>query len=144
MRAIAAADKASFAKTHTRPAIRAAAMGFTRAIARASRRRQRRGRGVFTYDDLARTTAGSRSRVDDAFTVRGVQGGPWNQGPVLLQTLNILEGEPARPATPRRLFTSTSDQARYDRSQRLLTANRRSRRCRCGLLSKQYAAERRG
>lgn len=49
--------------------------------------------GVMTADDLA----GYRSKVEPAYSVtyRGYtvhKAGPWNQSPVLLQTLNLLEG----------------------------------------------------
>ena len=95
LRAIAAADKASFAKTHNRvTAIHAGRDAFyTGDIAHRIADADKAAGGVFTYDDLASFHGAIEKPVTTSFHGYDVyKAGPWNQGPVLLQTLNILEG----------------------------------------------------
>jgi gamma-glutamyltranspeptidase/glutathione hydrolase len=95
LRTIAAADKNAFAKTRSRiAAIRAGRDAFyTGDIARRIVAADRAAGGVFSYEDLA----GYHGRIEKPLTTSfhgyDVYKAPtWNQGPVLLQTLNILEG----------------------------------------------------
>jgi gamma-glutamyltranspeptidase/glutathione hydrolase len=95
LRAIAAAEHASFARSHDRvAAIRAGRDAFyTGDIARRIAEADRAAGGVFSYDDLATY----HGKVERPVTTRFHQfdvykAGPWSQGPVLLQTLNLLEG----------------------------------------------------
>ena len=105
--------------------------------------------GVFTYDDLASFHGAIEKPTTTSFHGYDVyKAGPWNQGPVLLQTLNILEGADLKSlgVELRRLHPhgARGDQARLRRSQRLSTATRRSRRCRSPACCRRpYAAERR-
>ena len=95
LRAIAAADKASFAKTHNRvTAIHAGRDAFyTGDIAHRIADADKAAGGVFSYDDLASFHGAIEKPVTTSFHGYDVyKAGPWNQGPVLLQTLNILEG----------------------------------------------------
>ena len=95
LRAIVAAEQAAFARTHDRrAAIRAGRDAFyTGDIARRIAAADRAAGGVFTYEDLAGYHGQIEKPVDHQLSrLRRLQGGPWNQGPVLLQTLNILEG----------------------------------------------------
>src|SRR5262245_197074 len=95
LRAIVDAEKASFARAHNRAtAIRAGRDAFyTGAIAHRLADADRAAGGVFSYEDLANY----HGRVEKPTTTNFhgyevYKAGPWNQGPVLLQTLNILEG----------------------------------------------------
>src|SRR5262249_19241958 len=95
LRAIADADRAAFAKTHNRSAaIRAGRDTFyTGSIAKRIVDADRAAGGVFTYEDLS--TFHGRIEKPSTTSFHGYdvyKAGPWNQGPVLLQTLNILEG----------------------------------------------------
>ncbi len=95
LRAIAAADKASFAKTHNRvTAIRAGRNAFyTGDIAHRIADADKAAGGVFSYEDLASYHGQIEKATTTSFHGYDVyKAGPWNQGPVLLQTLNILEG----------------------------------------------------
>jgi gamma-glutamyltranspeptidase/glutathione hydrolase len=95
LRAIAAADKASFAKTRNRvTAIRAGRDAFyTGGIAHRIADANKAAGGVFTYEDLASYHGKIEKPATTNFHGYDVyKAGPWNQGPVLLQTLNILEG----------------------------------------------------
>ena len=95
LRAIAAADKASFAKSHNRvTAIHAGRDAFyTGDIAHRIADANKAAGGVFTYDDLASYHGRIETPTTTNFHGYDVyKAGPWNQGPVLLQTLNILEG----------------------------------------------------
>src|SRR5258708_1164200 len=95
LRAIVDAEKANFATTHDR--IRAIHAGrdafYPGSIARRIADADKAAGGVFTYEDLA----GYHGRIENPTTTSFhgfdvYKAGPWNQGPVLLQTLNILEG----------------------------------------------------
>ena len=95
LRAIAAADKAAFAKTHDRvKAIHAGRDTFyTGDIAHRIADADKAAGGVFTYEDLASYHGKIEKPATTNFHGYDVyKAGPWNQGPVLLQTLNILEG----------------------------------------------------
>jgi gamma-glutamyltranspeptidase/glutathione hydrolase len=95
LRAIVAAEKSSFDKTrHRATAIRAGRDAFyTGPIARRIVDADRAAGGVFTYEDLAGYHGNIEKPTTTSFHGYDVyKAGPWNQGPVLLQTLNILEG----------------------------------------------------
>jgi gamma-glutamyltranspeptidase/glutathione hydrolase len=94
-RAIVAAEKAAFATSHNRVrAIRAGRDAFYKGdIARRIAAADRAAGGVFTYDDLASYHGKLEKPVTTNFHgVDVYKAGPWDQGPVLLETLNILEG----------------------------------------------------
>jgi gamma-glutamyltranspeptidase / glutathione hydrolase len=95
LRAIVAAEKASFAKDRDRGrAIRAGRDAFYKGdIARRIVEADRAAGGVFTYDDLASYHGAIEKPVTTNFHGFDVyKAGAWDQGPVLLETLNILEG----------------------------------------------------
>jgi gamma-glutamyltranspeptidase / glutathione hydrolase len=95
LRTIADADRAAFAKTPDRAkAIHAGRDAFyTGDIARRIAEADRAAGGVFTYDDIAGYHGRIEKPVSTSFHGYEVyKAGPWNQGPVLLETLNILEG----------------------------------------------------
>jgi gamma-glutamyltranspeptidase / glutathione hydrolase len=95
LRTIATADKSAFARTHNRgTAIRAGRDAFYKGdIARRIADADKAAGGVFTYDDLASFHGAIEKPATTSFHGYDVyKAGPWNQGPVLLQTLNILEG----------------------------------------------------
>ena len=95
LREIVAAEREAFGKTRDRKAaIQAGRDAFYKGtIARRIAEADRAAGGVLAYEDLA----GFRGRVEEPVRA-SYQGydvfkaGPWDQGPVLLQTLNILEG----------------------------------------------------
>lgn len=95
LREIVAAEREAFEKTRDRKgAIAAGRDAFYKApLARRIAEADRAAGGVFTYEDFA----GYRGRIEEPVSARFhgyevFKAGPWNQGPVLLQTLNILEG----------------------------------------------------
>ena len=95
LREIVAAERAAFAKTHDRKAAIAAGRDafYMGPIARRIAEADRAAGGVLDYQDLA----SFHGRVEEPVrtTFRGFdvfKAGPWDQGPVLLQTLNILAG----------------------------------------------------
>lgn len=95
LRAIVAAEKAAFDRTHDRAAaIRAGRDAFyTGDIARRIAAADRAAGGVFAYEDLASYHGTIEKPVTVNFHGYDVyKAAPWDQGPVLLQTLNILEG----------------------------------------------------
>jgi len=95
MRAIVDAERLAFAKSHDRAAaIRAGRNAFyTGDIAHRIADADRAAGGVFTYEDLSTFRGSVEKPVTTAFHGFDVfKAGPWNQGPALLQTLNILEG----------------------------------------------------
>jgi gamma-glutamyltranspeptidase/glutathione hydrolase len=95
LRAIAAADGAAFAKSHNRTtAIRAGRDAFyTGDIAHRIADANKAAGGVFAYEDLASYHGRIEKPTTTNFHGYDVyKAGPWDQGPVLLQTLNILEG----------------------------------------------------
>lgn len=95
LRTIVAAEQEALRSTHDRAAaIHAGRDAFYKGdIARRIAAANREAGGVFTYDDLS-TYHGSIEEPSTT-TFHGFdvyKAGPWNQGPALLQTLNILEG----------------------------------------------------
>jgi gamma-glutamyltranspeptidase / glutathione hydrolase len=95
LRAIVAAEKAAFERSHDRDAaIRAGRDAFyTGDIARRIADADRAAGGVFSYDDLASFHGAIEKPTTTSFHGYDVyKASTWNQGPVLLQTLNILEG----------------------------------------------------
>lgn len=95
LRAIAAAETAHFKKHKNRAAaIRAGRDLFYKGdVARRIVEANRAAGGVFTVEDMANYQG--RIEKPATTTYRGYQiykAGPWNQGPALLQALNILEG----------------------------------------------------
>ena len=95
LRAIVAAEKRVFSRTHNRvAAIRAGRNAFyTGDIAHRIVDADRAAGGVFAYEDLAGYHGSIEKPVTTSFHGYDVyKAAPWNQGPVLLQTLNILEG----------------------------------------------------
>jgi gamma-glutamyltranspeptidase/glutathione hydrolase len=95
LRTIVAAEREAFGKTRDRrAAIRAGRDVFYKGdIARRIAEADRAEGGVFTYEDLA----GYHGRIEEPVATRFhgfdvYKAGPWDQGPVLLQTLNLLEG----------------------------------------------------
>jgi gamma-glutamyltranspeptidase/glutathione hydrolase len=95
LRAIVSAEKAAYARTRDRvSAIRAGRDAFyTGDIARRIADADKAAGGVFTYEDLASFHGRIEKPVSTNFHGYDVyKAGPWDQGPVLLQTLNILEG----------------------------------------------------
>src|SRR2546428_707133 len=95
LRTIADADKRAFARTHNRAAaIRAGRDAFYKGdIARHIADANKAAGGVFAYDDLASFHGQIEKPSTTNFHGYDVyKAGPWNQGPVLLQTLNILAG----------------------------------------------------
>ena len=95
LRAIAAADTAAFTRTHNRvTAIRAGRDVFYKGdIAHRIADANKAAGGVFTYEDLASYHGKIEQPTTTNFHGYDIyKAGTWNQGPVLLQTLNILEG----------------------------------------------------
>ncbi|MBI3493760.1 MAG: gamma-glutamyltransferase family protein [Acidobacteria bacterium] len=95
LRTIVAAEHDALQKSNDhKAAIRAGRDAFYKGdIARRIAEADRAEGGLFTYEDLA-NFHGSIEKPATT-TYRGYQvykAGPWNQGPVLLETLNILEG----------------------------------------------------
>ncbi len=95
LRAIAAADEAEWKKSHDRLKAIEAGRGafYTGDIAKRLVRAARDAGGILSEDDLA----AFRGRLEDPVktTYRGYEvfkAGFWTQGPVMLQTLNILSG----------------------------------------------------
>jgi gamma-glutamyltranspeptidase/glutathione hydrolase len=150
LRAIAAADSAAFAKTHNRvAAIHAGRDAFyTGDIAHRIADADKAAGGVFTYDDLASFHGTIEKPVTTSFHGYDVyKAGPWNQGPVLLQALNILEGIDLKSAG----VNSTDYIHQVHEAIKLAYADRNAyygdpafaKVPIAGLLSKAYAAERR-
>jgi gamma-glutamyltranspeptidase/glutathione hydrolase len=150
LRAIVRAERASYAATKNRvTAIRAGRNAFYKGdIARRIAAADRAAGGVFTYEDLA----SFRGAVEQPTTVNFhgfdvYKAQPWNQGPVLLQTLNILEGVDLR-----RMGDNSADYLHsVHEAIKLAYADRNAyygdpafvKVPMAGLLSKPYATERR-
>jgi gamma-glutamyltranspeptidase / glutathione hydrolase len=150
MRAIVAAEMAAFAKGHNRPAaIRAGRDAFyTGDIARRIADANKSAGGVFAYDDLASFHGKIEKPTTTNFHGYDVyKAGPWDQGPVLLQTLNILEGVDLKTAgvnsaeyihqVHEAIKLAYADRNAYYGDPAFTTVPM------AGLLSKPYAAERR-
>ncbi len=150
LRAIAAAEKASFVRTKNRiTAIRAGRNAFYKGdIARRIAAADRAAGGVFTYEDLASFHGAIEKPATTSFHGFDVYKAlPWNQGPVLLQTLNILEGMDLR-----RMGDNSADYLHsVHEAIKLAYADRNAyygdpafvKVPLAGLLSKPYATERR-
>ena len=137
LRAIVAAEKAAFAKSHNRvTAIRAGRDAFYKGdIARRIADANKAAGGVFTYDDLASYHGKIEKPTTTNFHGYDVyKAGPWNQGPVLLQTLNILEGVDLQVVPASTPPTTSTRCTRRSSSPTPIatptTAIRRSRPCR--------------
>jgi len=150
MRAIVAAEKAAFAKSHNRAtAIRAGRDAFYKGdIARRIADANKAAGGVFTYDDLASFHGQIEKPSTTNFHGYDIyKAGPWDQGPVLLQTLNILEGVDLKSAgvnsaeyihqVHEAIKLAYADRNAYYGDPAFTTVPM------TGLLSKPYAAERR-
>jgi len=150
MRAIVSAEKASFAKEHDRAkAIRAGRDAFyTGDIARRIAAADHAAGGVFTYDDLATYHGSIEKPTTTNFHGYDVyKAGAWNQGPVLLETLNILEGIDLKSMGPGSAsYLHTVHEAiklAYDDRNAYLGDPAFTQVPMAGLLAKPYAAARR-
>src|SRR4030095_205042 len=150
MRAIVAAERDQFQKTHDRAgAIRAGRDAFYKGdIAHRIADANKAEGGLFTYEDLA----GFQGKVEQPTTTtfHGYQiykAGTWNQGPVLLETLNILEGIDLKAMKPNSAdYLHTVHEAiklAYDDRNAYLGDPAFASVPIKGLLSKEYAASRR-
>ena len=150
IRAIVAAEKAAFAKSHNRvTAIRAGRDAFYKGdIARRIADADKAAGGVFTYDDLASFHGKIEKPTTTNFHGYDVyKAGAWDQGPALLQTLNILEGVDLKAAgvnsadyihqVHEAIKLAYADRNAYYGDPAFTTVPM------TGLLSKPYAAERR-
>jgi len=150
LRAIVNAEKAAFARSKDRvAAIRAGRDAFYKGdISRRIADADRAAGGVFTYDDLASFHGASEKPTTVSFHGYDVyKAAPWNQGPVLLQTLNILEGVDLRRLgdnsaeylhqVHEAIKLAYADRNAYYGDPAFVTVPI------AGLLSKPYAAERR-
>ena len=150
LRAIVAAEKAAFEKTRNRgAAIKAGRDAFyTGSIAHRIVDADRAAGGVFAYEDLASYHGRIEKPTTTTFHGYDVyKAGPWNQGPVLLQTLNILEGVDLKALGPESaeylhqvheaIKLAYDDRNAYYGDPSFVTVPM------AGLLSKPYAAERR-
>lgn len=150
LRAIVAAEQAALkAGQDRRAAIRAGRDAFYKGdIARRIADANKTAGGVFAYEDLAGYKGSIEKPASTTFHGYTIyKPGPWNQGPVLLQTLNILEGVD--------LEQMKHNSARYihtvHEAIKLAYADRNAyygdpsfaKVPLAGLLSKEYAAERR-
>lgn len=150
LRAIVDAERAAFEQSRDRrAAIRAGRDAFYQGdVARRIVEANRAEGGIFTLDDLATYRGRLEDSVSTTFHGYAIhKAGPWNQGPVLLQTLNILEGFDLR-----RMGHNSADYLHtVHEAIKLAYADRNAFYGDpdfvvvpiAGLLSKQYAAERR-
>jgi len=150
LRTIVAAEHAAFEKTHDRKAgIEAGRDAFYKGdIARKIAEADRAEGGVFTYEDLANFHGSIEKPTTTTFHGYDVyKAGPWDQGPVLLETLNILEGVDLQ-----KMGSNSADyihavheaiKLAYDDRNAYLGDPAFAKVPLTGLLSKEYAAERR-
>jgi gamma-glutamyltranspeptidase/glutathione hydrolase len=150
LRSIAAAEHAEFAENHDRAtAIRAGRDAFYKGdIARRIAAADRDAGGVFAYEDLAGFEGHVEKPVSTEFHGYQVyKAGAWDQGPVLLQTLNLLE-----PIDLKSMGANSADYIHtVHEAIKLAFADRNAfygdpafaQVPLVGLLSKAYAAERR-
>jgi gamma-glutamyltranspeptidase / glutathione hydrolase len=150
LRAIVKAEQAAFARAHNRAAaIRAGRDAFyTGDIAHRIADADRAAGGVFAYDDLASFHGRIEKPVTTSFHGFDVyKAGPWDQGPVLLQTLNLLEGADLHAMGEDSAdYLHTVHEAiklAYDDRNAFYGDPAFARVPIAGLLSKPYAAERR-
>lgn len=150
LRAISAAERRVWKRTRNRrAAIGAGRDAFYRgSIARRIAAADRAAGGVLQYEDLAEYHGRVEKPVTTQFHGYDVyKAGPWNQGAVLLQALNILEGIDLKGSKPGSADTIHN----VHEAIKLAYADRNTyygdpqfaRVPMTGLLSKAYAAERR-
>jgi len=149
-RTIVAAEHDAFEKAHDRSAaIHAGRDAFYKGdIARRIAEANRAEGGVFTYDDLANFHGSIEKPTTTTFQGYEInKAGAWNQGPVLLETLNILEGTDLKAMGPNAAeYIHTVHEAiklAYDDRNAYLGDPAFASVPLKGLLSKPYAAERR-
>jgi gamma-glutamyltranspeptidase/glutathione hydrolase len=149
-RTIVAAEHDAFEKAHDRSAaIHAGRDAFYKGdIARRIAEANRAEGGVFTYDDLANFHGSIEKPTTTTFHGYEInKAGAWNQGPVLLETLNILEGTDLKAMGPNAAeYIHTVHEAiklAYDDRNAYLGDPAFASVPLKGLLSKPYAAERR-
>jgi gamma-glutamyltranspeptidase / glutathione hydrolase len=150
LRAIVSAEKASFAKNRDRSKAIAAGRNafYTGDIARRIAAADRAAGGVFTYDDLATYHGQIEKPTTTNFHGYDVyKAGAWNQGPALLETLNILEGVDLKSMSPVSAgYLHTVHEAiklAYDDRNAYLGDPAFAQVPLAGLLAKPYAASRR-
>jgi len=150
LRAIVDADKATFTRTKNRiAAIRAGRDAFYKGdIARRIVEADRAAGGVFTVEDLSSYQGSIEKPATTSFHDYQVfKAGPWNQGPVLLQTLNILEGIDLKGFGAESVeylhHVHEAIKLAYDDRNAYYGDPQFARVPMTGLLSKEYAAERR-
>ena len=149
-RTIVAAEHDAFERAHDRStAIHAGRDAFYKGdIARRIAEANRAEGGVFTYDDLANFHGSIEKPTTTTFHGYEInKAGAWNQGPVLLETLNILEGTDLKAMGPNAAeYIHTVHEAiklAYDDRNAYLGDPAFASVPLKGLLSKPYAAERR-
>ena len=149
-RTIVAAEHDAFERAHDRStAIHAGRDAFYKGdIARRIAEANRAEGGVFTYDDLANFHGSIEKPTTTTFQGYEInKAGAWNQGPVLLETLNILEGTDLKAMGPNAAeYIHTVHEAiklAYDDRNAYLGDPAFASVPLKGLLSKPYAAERR-
>src|SRR5581483_2652254 len=150
LRTIVAAEHAVYEKTHDRGAgIRAGRDAFYKGdIAHRIADADRAEGGVFAYEDLANYRGSIEPPTTTSFHGYQVyKAGPWDQGPVLLETLNILEGFNLKAMGANSAdYIHTVHEAiklAYDDRNAYLGDPAFAKVPLKGLLSKDYAAERR-
>jgi gamma-glutamyltranspeptidase/glutathione hydrolase len=150
LRTIVAAEHDAFERTKDRAAaIRAGRDAFYKGdIARRIADANRTEGGVFTYDELANFHGSVEKPASTTFHGFEInKAGSWNQGPVLLETLNILEGIDLKAMGQNSAdYIHTVHEAiklAYDDRNAYLGDPAFATVPMKGLLSKQYAAERR-
>ncbi len=150
LRALVAAERAALKNKPDRTAaIRAGRDAFyTGAIARTIAEANRAEGGVFTYEDLANFHGAIEAPFTTIFHGYEInKAGAWNQGPVMLMTLNILEGFDLKAMGLHSAdYIHTVHEAlklAYDDRNAYLGDPAFAQVPMKGLLSKEYAAERR-
>ena len=150
LRAIVDAEKANYGRTHDRlKAIEAGRDAFYKgSIAHRIADAERAAGGVFTYEDLANYHGRLEKPTTTTFHGYAVyKAGPWNQGPALLETLNILEGVDLKSAGANSAdylhAVHEAIKLAYDDRNAYFGDPTFTSVPMAGLLSKPYAAERR-
>jgi len=150
LRTIVTAEHDAFEKTHDRAAAIAAGRDafYKGDIARRIADANRAEGGVFTYEDLATFRGAIEKPATTTFHGFEInKAGSWNQGPVLLETLNILEGVDlkAKGANSADYIHTVHEAIKlaYDDRNAYLGDPAFAKVPLKGLLSKPYAAERR-
>ncbi len=150
LRALVAAERDALKKNPDRTAaIRAGRDAFYKGdIARTIADANRAEGGVFTYEDLANFHGAVEAPVTTTFHGYEInKAGAWNQGPVMLMTLNILEGFDLKTMGLHSAdYIHTVHEAlklAYDDRNAFLGDPAFAKVPMKGLLSKNYAAERR-